>query len=332
MPWKQLRQVSITMGWALLLPLLVWVVMPVQAVEFTPPDVGPPGRRIGGGTRAAQPLPTGVEATPGNIFESSDPEPPGRRIGGATRGGDGEKRICVQDDDRSGQNLIPSPTRATASPDEKRLLTVLLPDRETKLGLTVEPHPTFFWYVPTTSARQVEFLLMDETDVIYETQVNISGNAGIVSLTLPETAPALIENKYYRWYVFMVCDPTDRGGDAYTGGWVQRVQPSQELTAQLKAAKGEDVVLAYAKAGIWHETIASLMKLRQSNPQDEELVNEWVELLGSVNLKSFADAPLLSSEENLPEENPSESDSSPEEELQLPSTNEPKPVNGGSTR
>lgn len=327
MPWKQLRQVSITMGWALLLPLLVWVAVPVQAVEFTPPNLGAPGRRIGGGTRAAQPLPTGAEATPGSIFAPSEPEPPGRRIGGGTRGGDAERRICVQDDDRSGRNVPPSPTQATSPELEKRQLTVLLPDAETKLGLTLAAHPTFLWYVPNTSARQVEFLLMDETDVIYEAQVNISGNEGIVSLTLPETAPALIENQYYRWYVFMVCDPTDRGGDAYTGGWVQRVQPNQELTAQLKAAKGKDVVLAYAKAGIWHETVASLLQLRQSNPEDEGLLNEWKELLGSVNLKSFAEAPLL-----VTEENPSESDSSSEEELQPPSTTPSDRVNGGSTR
>ncbi|GAB4305384.1 MAG: hypothetical protein Fur0025_47450 [Oscillatoriaceae cyanobacterium] len=327
MPWKQLRQVSRTMGWALLLPLLVWVVMPVQAVEFTPPDVGPPGRRIGGGTRAAQPLPTGAEATPG-IFESSDPEPPGRRIGGATRGPDADKRICLQDDDLSRRNPPAAATSETASPDmEKRLLTVLLPDPDTKLGLTVEAHPTFFWYVPNTSARQVEFLLMDETDVIYETQVNISGNAGIVSLTLPETAPALIENQYYRWYVFMVCDPSDRGGDAYTGGWVQRVQPNQALTSQLKAAQGKDLVLAYAKAGIWHETVASLLQLRQSNPEDQELVNEWKELLGSVNLKSFAEAPLL-----MQEENPSQRDSQPDVEFPPPTTTPPDRVNGGSTR
>ncbi|WP_199247657.1 DUF928 domain-containing protein [[Phormidium] sp. ETS-05] len=327
MPWKQLRRVSITMGWALLLPLLVWEGLPVQAVEFTPPDVGPPGRRIGGGTRAAQPLPTGAQATPG-IFESSDPEPPGRRIGGATRGPDAEKRMCLQDDDRSRRNLPPAPTSETVSPDmEKRLLTVLLPDQDTKLGLTVEAHPTFFWYVPNTSARQVEFLLMDETDVIYETQVNISGNAGIVSLTLPETAPALTESKYYRWYVFMVCDPTDRGSDAYTGGWVQRVQPNQELAAQLKAAQGKELVLAYAKAGIWHETVASLLQLRQSNPENEGLVNDWVELLGSVNLKSFAEAPLI-----LPEENPSESSSPPNIEFQPPGTTEPEGVNPGTTR
>ncbi len=178
-------------------------------------------------------------------------------------------------------------------PGEK-LLTALTPSNH--LALTVAEHPTFFWYVPQSQARALEFTLRDEKDeaVIYKTTLPVPTEGGIVSLTLPSaSAPALKEGKMYHWYLAMVCNQEDRTGDTVVDGWIERTSPSDELAEQIKNAQPSALPSIYAKAGIWHEAIATLAKLRRNNPNDSTVASRWEELLNSVELGAFTAEPFV---------------------------------------
>lgn len=253
---------SILASIAVALQLLTGGTIPTSAAEFVPPDnVGAPRGRVGGGTRGGSP------------FDQVTPGVPGRRIGGGSRG-------CS----------------VTGDGPTDHALTALVP--ETTMGLTVEAYPTFFWYLPPTSATAVEFVLMDENSekVIYETTFRTKGEAGIVSLNLPENAslPPLEINDSYRWYFSIICNPEDRAADIYVQGWVRRIEASASLTEQLATTTSDlERVQVYARNGIWHEAIAMLAQLRRSNPNNAEIQREWQELITSVQLENVAQVPLV---------------------------------------
>ncbi len=172
-------------------------------------------------------------------------------------------------------------------------LTGVVPPK--KIGLTVAAHPTFFLYVPQTKDQAVEFILQDENDrEIYKTNFRMNDNAGIISISLPDTAnlPPLEVGKNYRWYFSLICDVESSDGNIFIDGWVRRVEPSLALKNQLEKAAPRDRADIYAAAGIWQETLASLAELRRSRPNDSALASEWANLLRSVGLNEIAEEPL----------------------------------------
>jgi hypothetical protein len=173
----------------------------------------------------------------------------------------------------------------------KTPLTVLVPSSH--IGLTTTAHPTFFVYVPPTSAKSAEFVLQDAKDNdIYRTTVELTGTPGIVSLSLPETAPPLEMGKDYLWYFSIVCQPKDRLEDVFVSAWVQRVQPTKAVVDTLKRVAPRDRPGVYAKASYWYDTLSTLAELRRSKPNDASLNSDWTQLLNSVGLSKVAKEPL----------------------------------------
>jgi hypothetical protein len=173
-------------------------------------------------------------------------------------------------------------------------MTALMPN--SNVGLTIADYPAFSWYVPQNSATAAEFVLLDQANSeIYKTVVPVANQPGVVSLSLPTdgTVPPLVVGKSYRWYFSLICDPLDRSADTFTSGWVQRIEPSSSLAQALTTAATEEKPDIYAKAGIWYEAVATLIKLRQEQPQNVALLNQWQTLLKSVGLEKIADQPLL---------------------------------------
>ncbi|MCL1473061.1 DUF928 domain-containing protein [Argonema antarcticum] len=173
-------------------------------------------------------------------------------------------------------------------------LTVLLP--QSNLGLTVSQRPTFFAYVPKSTAQKGLFVLKDRNHrEVYRKNFTLPNQPGIVSISLPATAPPLEVGKMYEWNLLIVCSPdsNDQSGNAIAGGWIERIQPSQALVNQLKNAPPITVPALYAKAGIWHEAFGNLVKLRRNQPNDATLLANWGEMLKSVGLENFIQEPLV---------------------------------------
>lgn len=165
---------------------------------------------------------------------------------------------------------------------EKNSLIALVPP--TKIALTTESHPTFFFYLPKTVAQSAEFVLKDADDKdVYRAKVPLSGS-GLVSLRMPDDAPELQEGKDYQWYFNVICKPSDRLQDNFVTAWVQRVKPDEKLTQSLKTVSNRQRPNLFAQAGIWQDTLMLLTELRRANPTDPSLVSEWDALLKSQGL------------------------------------------------
>ncbi|WP_187329526.1 DUF928 domain-containing protein [Halomicronema hongdechloris] len=196
---------------------------------------------------------------------------PGRREGAATRG-------CV----------LGRPSR----------LVALLPD--TNLGLTTEAYPTFFWYMPRSQARFVEFSLYQanpegDRQLIYSSTLSVANEAGIASVSLPQHSglPALEIGQDYQWSVAIICNPNNRRGDLRVDGWVHRITPEDDLAAALATANRSEQVGLYASHGVWFDAVGTLAELQMADPEDPELQARWQELLESVGLAVIAEQPFL---------------------------------------
>jgi len=220
--------------------------------------------------------------------------------GGGTQSGDPLK--CPQDAD------LPYP---------KPPLTALMPleapninPNINSLGLTVSEHPEFFVYVPQTSATEAEFFLIDkENNEVYQTNLPLSGEPGIVSVSLPEELPPLEVGQNYRWFFAVICDPDHRIEDLIVRGWTQRRELEADLATKLeRTTTAGDRSFIYAQNGIWHDSLSILAEeIRNSNRNALAMV-QWKLLLESAGLDTVTEVPLLLSLSDT-------SDSPPEQPL-----------------
>jgi hypothetical protein len=180
----------------------------------------------------------------------------------------------------------------------KQTATALLPS--TNIGLTVAANPTLFFHLPQTTAKSAEFVLQDKDGKeVYTTMLNLPGTPGVVSISLAKekAASAQLEvGKNYKWHFGIICDHDDQAKNIYLDGSIQRVEPSPDLTNKLHKAAPKDRPSVYAEAGVWYDTVASLAELRQANPNDPKLAEDWTTLLQSVGLDTtIAQASLVGS-------------------------------------
>ncbi|MEO1431367.1 MAG: DUF928 domain-containing protein [Cyanobacteria bacterium J06633_8] len=189
---------------------------------------------------------------------------PPKTAGGATRGGCDTK-----------QNLV----------------TPLMPKE--KLGLTFEQKPTFYWHISQSNAETAEFLLLDDNDdLVYEANVNLPKKPGIFAFTLPPEAPGLKTNKKYHWYLSVNCSSSETDDTVIVQGWVKRTKPNLSTSMKLNKSTPKHRSKVYADASIWHEAISNVAQQRCIDPNDENIVHSWNQLLTSVGLKELVSEPL----------------------------------------
>ena len=228
--------------------------------------------------------PTATHGTPillsQNVnFKPPDVTAPDNRIPGAHRGGacpkDSSPCVCPND-----LSIIP-----------------FIP--EINVGLTLAESPTFFGYVSHPST-QVEFILQAEDGKgteVYKTTFKVD-KPGIVEVSIPKKGDrqkSIEVNQRYQWSFAVACNPGDASGNYFVQGFVQRIEPQETLKNDLANPDPMARAIAYAKNGIWYDTIATLAKMRRLAPDDPMLKAEWTQLLQSQKLESVADQPLVQS-------------------------------------
>jgi hypothetical protein len=205
---------------------------------------------------------------------------PEKTAGGGTRGGCESPEV--------GSNGSSSPTNLTR-------LALILPKNQT--GVTVSERPTFFAYLSETSAQKIEFTLKNQEETYtYRQVLEIGKTPGIISFSLPESAPPLKVGEQYQWSVAAICQPEDRLQDVVAFGQLQRVAPSPQLQQQLtKAESPIEKAQAYADNGIWHETIEIVAKQKRQQPENQALQKAWSHLLqqDTVSLAYIAQQPFV---------------------------------------
>lgn len=206
------------------------------------------------------------------------------RTGSIRRGSTGSRADKCDGDP---QNLSPFLTGLIPDLDPK--------DPEDNWGLTVEEKPQFFVYLPPTSAREAEFTLQDdEGNDVYRTKLSIVGESGIVRIALPKNIASLKTEQNYSWYFTIFCNVRDRRDNLAVAGGIRRIAVDGNLAEALPKAAERDRYKVYAENGIWYDAVAALAELRQENPNDAALAQEWKKLLESAGLKEIQDSPISS--------------------------------------
>jgi hypothetical protein len=217
-----------------------------------------------------------------SIFAAPAPPPgtgePGRRseAGGRSCSEAGVSECEVKD----------SPT-----PSSKNQLTALVPvysGSELVFGATSADRPTFWFFVPYKSPATGTFVLQDsEQKLVYQTDFTLSETPGVLSLSLPSTAPPLESGKLYRWFFNIESQPQQP--PYYVDGWIKKDSLNPTLTSQLEKATLQQRIALYATNGFWHEALTAAAELHRTNPT----APEWTALLRAVGLDAIATEPIV---------------------------------------
>ncbi|MBD2294696.1 DUF928 domain-containing protein [Anabaena sphaerica FACHB-251] len=165
-------------------------------------------------------------------------------------------------------------------------LTALMPTSDNQ-GQTVVENPKLYVYVPKTTTQTGEFVVIDdEGNEVYETNFTPPTQPGIVQLSIP-TSASLKTGKKYFWYFTLICNSEDRSQDEYVSGSLERTTLGSLLNSSLQQATPLKKAEIYAKNKIWYETISNVASLRTEDPE------VWTDLLKSVGLEDFAQAPFV---------------------------------------
>jgi len=181
-------------------------------------------------------------------------------------------------------------TRGTS--DKMPVLFVVTPDH---VGLTTSAQPSLFWYidqVPDASIR-IEFTLLDEESIapLVEKFLVTPKRAGVHRIRLADYGAQLVTHTEYEWSVALVLDSNDRSKDIVATGWIDRVEPSEQLVSRLATEGRERAVVVYASEGLWYDAFSTLSDQIDRNPADEQPRQQRAALLRQVGLEEAATAP-----------------------------------------
>jgi hypothetical protein len=173
-------------------------------------------------------------------------------------------------------------------------LTALVPTAN--WGKTVAEHPTLWFYVPYSpqQAPVGVFVIQDEDySDIYRARFTLPSSApGLVSISLPKEASPLVVGESYRWQLNLYCSADATSAPVYVSGWLEPVSSSAGNSLESLTVTNQHEM--YANQGIWFDAIHHLAQLRQADPSDPSLFQDWQILLQAqgVNLEELKDVPF----------------------------------------
>ncbi|MBW4662087.1 MAG: DUF928 domain-containing protein [Drouetiella hepatica Uher 2000/2452] len=260
--WRKLRSRILTVALALILVTSLWLPFQPEA--------------------AANPLTDIIERVRTLIDPGSGKTAPtGRSGGGAGRG-----PLCPAFLGVSVKALIP--TQSNTSSDA-------VAATEFVWGRTIEANPMLWFYIPYAAdkVKTAKFSLLDDAKQLipnYPLILPLSATPGIVAVRFPEP---LAVGKSYNWYLSIVCSAEKPSRNPGVRGWIQRVEPSTELSASLAQVDNKQKYRIYAENGIWYDMVASLVTERQNDLLDPNLQEDWIALLEYLNADDLKDAAIV---------------------------------------
>ncbi|GAB1538397.1 hypothetical protein NUACC21_10570 [Scytonema sp. NUACC21] len=256
-----------------------------HAITFTPPpNNGAPSQATGGASRGRLFTPVSGKGTPSQA------------TGGASRGrlftpasGKGTPSQATGGGSRVGTYYL---NPSTVGTEGLAGVIALLP--QNFYGTTVSERPTILVYIPASNAEEAVFSLKDEAGKMqHQMIIPVAGQTGVIAVKLPPNAPALAVGKNYQWFLALKVDGQLSPSTPYVDGWIQRIQPSPELTAAMQQKDALQQAVALGTNGVWYDCVAKLAALHAKESTNPILAKQWEELLSSVSLTEVAKAPFV---------------------------------------
>ncbi|MEL6439044.1 MAG: DUF928 domain-containing protein [Cyanobacteria bacterium J06621_8] len=151
-----------------------------------------------------------------------------------------------------------------------------------KSGKTVSGQPSFWVYFPKALPQQsqVEFVIQNKArEDIWRSRGQLDASAGYKKFAMPETAPPLEIDQWYRWYVKVYCDSQNASAQ-YVQGWVSRIPISSQLHVEL-LDYSRDSHLIYGNHSIWYDAINHLLSNYHNDVPNLNLEQDWQNLIGA---------------------------------------------------
>ena len=208
-----------------------------------------------------------------------------------------------EDEEYTGTGVAAGTYGPGECPDIQPPLTAFVPgDRGTSFrAKTAKADPTFWFYVPSPSNSQLsaefKLMLIDDTtkepvgEPILDKEYKLEPTDEKLTDIFRIQEPTDLEfDKNYYWGFTIICDPNQRDSDLTVDGYITRIQARQEFNSSERATK-EQKAIFYAKEGLWHETLTTLIEeiCLQDNQKAEVLITELLKSDDVVGLKSSAE-------------------------------------------
>jgi Domain of Unknown Function (DUF928) len=245
-------------------------------------------------------LPVGfriASAIAAGIFKVKLPPPPpnrgiaGNRVGGASRVATRDPNDESPNSDRRLTALVPEYKSATGSGKSNPELTKVW-------GITANEHPTLWFYIPYTqnSISRIDFILIDGDNptnkTVYQNAIQSPTQPGIVDFSLPQTSTPLAIDKLYQWELKLTMK-RQLDNEISVKGWIQRASLNSELSDLIRQTTPERQAALYAENGFWYDALSTFAELRRDRPQDVAIIQDWRNILKSVDLGKLANKPFV---------------------------------------
>ena len=152
-------------------------------------------------------------------------------------------------------------------------------------GSTTSTHPTFWIYLPETTASKIILSVMEENPdgaIKHHGQTSfpIPPQSGLISLKLPDETPPLEIGKTYKWAVILMCGKSLHPNDPVIEARINRIQASIPNQPENPITKA----IWFGQQGIWYDFLESFAQAKQANPNDQTVKTDWENMLKSLDL------------------------------------------------
>jgi Domain of Unknown Function (DUF928) len=245
-------------------------------------------------------LPTGVRiasAIAAGVFKVKLPPPPpnrgiaGNRVGGASRL---SRKDSFDESSSLGSRLTALVPEYKNSPDAAKYK----PELTKVWGLTASEHPTVWFYIPydRDSISRIDFSLSDGDNLVNRTvfrnAIKRPIQPGIVSFSLPKTSAPLAIDRLYRWELKLSMK-RQLDKEISVKGWIQRASLNSDLLDRINQSPLDLQAALYAENGFWYDALSSLAQLQRSQSSDLAPIQDWQNILKSIDLGKLANKPLI---------------------------------------
>ncbi|MGW8309730.1 MAG: DUF928 domain-containing protein [Thiogranum sp.] len=166
-------------------------------------------------------------------------------------------------------------------------LVALAPDHT---GLTTREQPTLYWYISKPVPSRLEVTVINDAaiDPELDTELQSTQQGGIQGLDLATTDVKLKPGIEYRWFVSAIADPDQRSNDVVASGTIERIVPDAALQQSIAGADQRTLARVYAEQGIWYDSIDTLSRMIEKEPDNAQLRAQRAALLKQVGLGDAA--------------------------------------------